>query len=81
MKMETKKEVFNRYGKEYYKARISKGGRKILTKIIDTVKDVTGMGRKSIIRTFNRNQKKDPYVDETRGRPLYYTPDVTVALK
>ena len=79
--METKKEVFNRYGKEYYKAKISKGGRKILTKIIDTVKDVTGMGRKSIIRSFNHNQMKDPYIGETRGRPLYYTPDVTVALK
>jgi len=79
--METKKEVFSRYGKEYYQARKKKGKRKTLTKIIDTVKDVTGMGRKSIIRSFNRNQMKDPYVEETRGRPLYYTPDVTVALK
>lgn len=81
MKMETKKEVFERYEKEYYKARIKKGGKKILTKIIDTVRDVTGMGRKSIIRSFNRMQTKDPYVGETRGRPEYYTPDVTVALK
>lgn len=79
--METKHEVFARYEKEYYQARIAKGGRKTLTKIIDTVKSVTGMGRKSIIRTFNRNQLKDPYVGETRGRPLYYTSDVTVALK
>lgn len=81
MKMETKQEVFARYEKEYCQARVVKGGRKILTKIIDTVRSVTGMGRKSIIRTFNRIQKKDPYVGETRGRPLYYTPDVTVALK
>lgn len=81
MKMETKQEVFARYENEYYKARIVKGGRKTLTKIIDTVRSVTGMGRKSIIRVFNRNQLKDPYVGETRGRPLYYTGDVTVALK
>ena len=79
--METKHEVFERYKKEYYQARIKKGGRKKLTSIIDTVKSVTGMGRKSIIRAFNRTQKKDPYVRETRGRPLYYTPDVTIALK
>ena len=81
MKMETKKEVFERYEKEYYKARITKGAKKTLTTIIDTVKDVTGMGRKSIIRRFNRLQMKDGSIGETRGRSLYYTPDVTVALK
>ena len=81
MKMETKQEVFNRYKKEYFEAKISKEGRSILTKIIDTVLSVTGMGRKSIIRAFNRIQIKDPYAEEQRGRPLYYTPDVTVALK
>ena len=37
MKMETKKEVFARYKDEYYKAKVAKGGRKTLTKIIDTV--------------------------------------------
>ena len=79
--METKREVFERYEKEYYKARITKGGKKILTKIIDTVKEVTGMGRKSIIRGFHREQTKDTSIGETRGRSLYYTPDVTVALK
>ena len=79
--METKQEVFNRYKKEYFEARISKGGRSILTKIIDTVESVTGMGRKSIIRAFNRIQTKDPCAEEQRGRPLYYTPDITVALK
>ena len=45
MKMETKREVFARFENDYYKARIKKGGKKILTKIIDTVKEVTGMGR------------------------------------
>ncbi len=81
MKMEAKQEVFDRYKNEYYKARITEGGRKDLTKIIDTVESVTGMGRKSIIRAFNRIQTKDPCTLEKRGRPLYYTPDVTAALK
>jgi hypothetical protein len=81
MKMETKQEIFSRYKSEYYRAKKIKGGRKILTKIIDTVKSVTKMGRKSIIRVFNQLQVKDPYQEEQRGRSLYYTPDVTVALK
>ena len=81
MKMETKRELFARYKKEYYKAKTVQGGRKTLTKIIDTVKSVTGMGRKSIIRVFNWLQVKEPYLEEKRGRSLYYTPDVTCALK
>lgn len=81
MKMETKQEIFARYKKEYYKARRVVGGKKTLTKIIDTVKDVTGMGRKSIVRAFNRLQVKNPYHEEQRGRPLYYTPNTTAALK
>lgn len=79
--METKQEVFDRYEEEYQKAKTIEGGRKVLTKIIDTVKSVTGMGRKSIIRAFNRIQIEDPCTEEQRGRSLYYTPDVTVALK
>ena len=81
MKMETRQEVYARYKDEYYKAKTVTGGRKILTRIIDTVKSVTSMGRKSIIRSFNNAQKKDPCKEERRGRLLYYTPDVTVALK
>lgn len=81
MKMETKQEIFDRYKKEYYKARTVTGGKKTLTKIIDTVRDVTGMGRKSIIRVFNRLQVKNPYYEEQRGRHVYYTPDTTAALK
>jgi len=52
MKMETKKEVFTRYKDEYYKAKVTKGRGKTLTKIIDTVENVIDMGRKSIIRSF-----------------------------
>ena len=81
MKMETKQEIFARYRKEYREARKSKGSRSTLTRIIDTVKNVTGMGRKSIIRAFNREQIKDPCTLERRGRPVHYTRDATVALK
>ena len=81
MKMETKQEIFARYKTEYYQARTVKGGRKTLTGIIDTVKSVTGMGRKSVIRAFNHLQMKDPSAGERRGRSLYYTADVTAALK
>lgn len=81
MKMETKQEIFERYKEEYYVARSEKGGKEKLTKIIDTVENVTKMGRKSIIRAFSRIQKKTASTEERRGRKLYYTPDVTIALK
>jgi len=81
MKMETKQEVFNRYKDEYYKAKSFKEGRSRQTEILDIVESVTKMGRKSIIRAFNRIQMKDPYKSDNRGRLVYYTGDVTVALK
>lgn len=81
MKMETKKEIFDKYKEKYYEAKGTLGKRKVLTKIIDTVRDVTGMGRKAIIRAFNRKQKQDPCTEEKRGRKVYYKPDVTAALK
>jgi len=81
MKMETKQEIFDRYKGEYYKAKGFKEGRERQTEIIDIVKSVTKMGRKSIIRAFNRIQMKDPYKEDGRGRSVYYTPDVTIALK
>ena len=79
--METKKEVFDRYKKEYYEAKADKKKRKILTGIIDIVKSLTGMGRKSIIRAFKVQQTRDPCTEEKRGRKVYYKPDVTAALK
>lgn len=81
MKMETKQEIFARYKEEYYEAKGFREGRGRQTEIIDIVKSVTKMRRKSIIRAFNRTQMKDPYKKEGRGRSVYYTPDVTVALK
>ena len=71
MKMETKQEIFDRYKQEYYKAKGFKEGRGRQTEIIDIVKNVTKMGRKSIIRAFNRIQLKDPYKEDGRGRYLH----------
>lgn len=49
--------------------------------ILDNICDTTVMNRKSAIRRFSVLQLKDPNRKETRGRPLYYTPDTTSALK
>ena len=76
MTMETKREIFKRYLKEYLKA-----GRKEKTLILDTISSVTKMERKSAIKKFGRLQMKDPCQEEKRGRPTYYTTDVIWALK
>jgi len=82
MNMETKKQVFERYKDEYFKAKAMKeGGRQEQTRILDIVCGVVRIHRKSATRKFSRLQTKDPCALETRGRPTYYTVDVTVALK
>ena len=82
MTMETKNEIFERYKDEYYKARaMLKGGRKRCGEILDIVCDVAKMLRKAAIRKFTRLQTKDPCSEEKRGRSIYYTADVTAALK
>lgn len=82
MTMETKNEVFERYKKDYYKAKaLKRGGRKKLSEILDTVCEVTHMHRKAAVRKFANMQSKDPCTTEKRGRPTYYTPDVTAALR
>ena len=82
MNMETKNQIFKRYQKEYFKAKaLKKGGRKIQTKILDTVCGVVSMHRKAATRKFNVLQGKDPCNLEHRGRALYYTPDVTASLR
>lgn len=82
MTMETKNEIFERYKKEYFKARIQKsGGRKKCGEILDIVCDVSMMTRKAAIRKFKRLQFKEPCEEEKRGRAVYYTADVTAALK
>ncbi|MDE2145037.1 MAG: hypothetical protein KGJ01_03715 [Patescibacteria group bacterium] len=80
--METKKEIFERYKDEYFKAKaLKRGGRREQTRILDTVCEVTGIHRKSAARKFNHLQKRGSLVSETRGRPVYYTPDAAAALK
>ena len=82
MNMETKKEVFERYKGEYFKAKaLKKGGRRRQTEILDTVCEVTLIHRKSATRKFNLLQDRDPCALETRGRPVTYIPDATAALK
>ena len=77
-----KQEIFIRYKKQYFLAKkLQHGGRKRLTRILDTVCEVTGLGRKSAIRKFNTLQTQDIHHEDGRGRPRYYTPDVTCALK
>jgi len=46
MKMETKKEIFDRYTKEYLKIRRQKGKRVEFSAIISTFQSVSNMGRK-----------------------------------
>lgn len=82
MTMETKNEIFERYKEEYFKVRIQKnGGRRRCGEILDIVCDVSKMARKAAIRKFRRLQSKDPCEEEKRGRAVYYTADVTAALK
>jgi hypothetical protein len=80
MNMETKNQIFERYKGEYYKARADRK-RSILTKILDTVCEAVRMNRKAAIRKFSNIQSKDPCSIESRGRKVYYTPDVIAALK
>ena len=80
--METKQQVFERYKDDYFKAKaMKKGGKKELTRILDIVCGVVRIHRKSASRKFTKLQGRDPCTLEARGRPVYYTPDVTAALK
>lgn len=76
MTMETKNEIFSRYLNEYLTAtKEQKLG------ILTIVCLVTEMHRKAAIRKFRVLQLRDPAHEDGRGRRIYYTPDVTVALK
>jgi hypothetical protein len=76
MNMATKQDIFKRYLTEYLKATKQRKG-----EIIKHINDVTMLHPKSIIRRLRVLQKKHPLDSEARGRPVYYTPDVTAALK
>ncbi len=74
--METKNNIFQEHLSSYLKAeKQAKGG------ILKHVCFVTSMHRKAAIRKFKALQMKHPGKPEQRGKALYYTPDVTAALK
>lgn len=72
----TKNEIFDRYKSEYWKASVEKR-----SEILNAVCEVTKVHRKSAIRKFRNLQTRNPFKEELRGREVYYTPDVTAALK
>ncbi len=78
MNMATKKNIFEEKLAEWLKAN---GDKKQRGEIARHICFVTGMHPKSISRRFKKLQLRDPAHEETRGRPVYYTPDVTAALK
>ena len=76
MTMTTKNEVFKEHSSQYWKANKKEKG-----EILTHVCAVTKMHRKAAVRKFKAIQVKDPCKIECRGRSVYYTPDVTAALK
>lgn len=72
----TKNEIFEEYKNEYWQVSVERKGQ-----ILTVVCEVTKMHRKAAIRRFAYLQRKDPSKEEARGRAVYYTPDVTAALK
>jgi hypothetical protein len=74
--METKNNIFKEYLTRYLKGTVVEKG-----KILDHVCFVTEMHRKAAIRKFGALQKRDPLKEEKRGRSVYYTSDVTAALR
>src|SRR3989338_5061690 len=77
MTMSTKKEVFREHLGEYLKASKKEKG-----KILDGLQMVTELHRKAVIRALKREQMRDRMKPKKKAGPhLFYTPDVTAALK
>ena len=76
MTMDAKNEVFERFQKEYWGAT-----RKRKSEILHTVCAVTGMHNKAVVRKFRALRLHDAGIPERRGRRVYYTHDVTLALR
>ena len=75
--MATKKDIFNEHKSAYCKADKDKKGA-----ILTHVCFITDMHRKAVIRRFGELQRRDPWEGQGKpGRSIYYTPDVTTALK
>jgi hypothetical protein len=75
MNMATKHGVFKEKAKEYYQ-----GTRQEKGMILDAVIRVTGLTRKGAIKRFRKMQTRHPLDTDQRGRPVYYTKDVSTAL-
>ena len=78
MTMGTKKEILDRYFEEYKSPKTSKSRR---TAILNTICEVTGLHRKSVIRKFRQLQFDKGPPPKRKGRPKKYTPDVISALR
>lgn len=76
MTMETKNNIFEEHKEQYWKSDKEQKG-----ELLTHVCAVTKMHRKAAVRKFRHLQTKDPCGEERRGRSLYYTPDVTLALQ
>lgn len=76
MTMATKNSIFDEYKYQYWK-----GSKKEKKELLTHVCFVTGMHRKAATRKFSVLQTQNPTRREKRGRELFYTPDVTAALK
>jgi hypothetical protein len=74
--MKSINEIFKDNLTKYLKA--NKPGK---SKLLEHVCFITKLHRKAAIRKFRRLQMKSSLAPERRGRPCYYTPDVTLALK
>lgn len=74
--MGTKHEIVKEHTAAYWKA-----GKEEKGEILNAVCAITRMTRKAAIRRFRSLQRRDPAHEEQRGRSVYYTPDVTAALK
>jgi len=74
--MTTKNNIFTRYLAEYLKASKQRKG-----EILKTVCEITLMHRQASIRKFKKLQMRRGMGSEKRGRKIYYTPDVSVAMK
>jgi len=76
MTMKTKNDIFNEHKERYWKASREEKGQ-----ILTHVCAVTKMHRKAAVRKFRALRNRQPFKTEGRGRSMYYTPDVTSALK
>jgi hypothetical protein len=75
MNMATKWSVFKEQAASYYQGTKQEKG-----VILDAVVRVTGLTRKGAIKRFRKMQTRHPLDTTRRGRPVYYTRDVSAAL-